>query len=386
MSRRVGTAPPLLLLLLLAASATGQRNAASNPALHRLNERVISTAFNNGENEVVCTFCLLQVISAAYQVGNEVVQSEIEGALSTFDPSPLSDALLQEVAHLPTLSGMTTGYFQRGAFDNCPTRIKRDQCDFIETFRRSQRGRAVDFGNRGTVDTINGDVARATNGKIKKLFDFLPGNTQLVFASALAFSDQWLSTLQTRKARFSLDPQNRVNVTYLVNTDSMPVMQDSGDGVVGVSIPYKNLAVRLYCFMTKGKHASITELLNQEHYQRLFTANEELVQVKLPKFDIVSKMRRYEEFMQKFGMPEMFQGGLGPRDNLKVDQLVHKAVIQADEKGTSAAGAAGVSFVPLSAAPERFRLHFNKPFVCSLVLDEPLQQLFTVYVADPRKS
>ena len=151
---------------------------------------------------------------------------------------------------------------------------------------------------------------------------------------------------------------------------------------------YNDPGIRLYCFVARDKYADIRHLLYHEHYKSLSlaTAPQRFAAVRLPKFDIVSKMQSYTEFMKQMGMQQMFQGGLGPQDKLKVDQLVHKAVIETNENGTSAAGAAGISFVPLSAFPEMFVLRFNKPFICSLVHEDLGQPLFTAYIADPRRQ
>ena len=381
MSRRVSTAP--LLLLLLAASAAGQsRNAANSHALRQINDRVISTVFT-GKNEVVCTFCLFQVVSAAYQAGNQTVRDEIRAALrlGSEDPAVLSETLLQEAARLPTLNGTLKGYFQQSAFSRCRnTRTKRDQCDSIVSFL-NKRGRQVDFQDSRTVGIINGDVERATNGKIKNLFQSLAKSTQLVFASALAFGDKWLSTLRATNETFVLTHEGRnVTVPTLINKDDMPYF--ANNGVVGVSIPYQNPAIRLYCFIAEnGK--DIRRELHQGHYITLANASEQLIKVRMPKFDIVSKKYKYEDLMQVMGMATMFGGGLGPSDNLQVDQVVHKAVIQANEEGTSAAGAAGFAIVPTSIGPRPKEVRFDRPFVCSLVHEDMIQPLFTTYVANP---
>ncbi|XP_043225406.1 alpha-1-antiproteinase F-like [Amphibalanus amphitrite] len=357
---------------------------ADVPALHRLNDRVIASAFT-GVNEVVCTYCLFQVVSAAYQVGNPVVRKEIEDALGHGDPRALSEALLDAADRLPTLNGTLTGYYQTGAFDQCPMRTKRDQCASIAALL-DKRGESVDFKDPQTTDRINAAVERATAGKIRDLFAFLPSSTKLVFASTLVFQDKWLSRLTTVKDRFLLTrDRTTVKVPTLINEDHMPFL-DSDDGVQGVSMPYEHPAIRLFCFKAREESADIRFLLYQRHYLEMSNATKRLVQVRMPKFDLVSKKYSYIDLMQQMGMETMFRNGLGPQDSLKVDQLVHKAVIQADEHGTSAAGAAGIAIVPTSLGPRPTLLRFDRPFICSLVHQELNQPLFTAYIFDPRSN
>ena len=387
MSRRVNSvsvlAPPLLLLAAVTGAA-GLGATADVPALQRLNDRVIVSAFT-GVNEVVCTYCLFQVVSAAYQIGNDVVRREIRDALGPQDPKALSEALLDAADRLPTLNGTLTGYYQTGAFDQCPVRTKRDQCASISAIL-SKRGESVNFRDPRTVDRINTDVERATAGQIRDLFTFLPSSTELVFASTLVFHDKWLSRLSTVKDAFLLNSERTtVKVPTLISEDHMPFL-DADDGVQGVSMPYEHPAIRLFCFKAKEETADIRFLLYRKHYLDLANVTKRLVQVRMPKFDIVSKKYSYIDLMQQMGMDTMFRNGLGPRDSLKVDQLVHKAVIQTDEHGTSAAGAAGIAIVPTSLGPRPTLLRFDRPFICSLVHEELNQPLFTAYIFDPRSN
>ncbi|KAF0295488.1 Alpha-1-antiproteinase F [Amphibalanus amphitrite] len=369
MSRPASTV--LLLLLPLLAAGNRQRQIiADNPALHRLNDRVILEAFSRGDNEVVCTYCLFQVVSAAYQIGNDLIQREIRDALGSRDPKALSEALLDAADLLPTLNGTLTGYYQTGAFDQCPVRTKRDQCASIAALLRN-RAEPVNFRDPRTKDRINADVERATAGKIRDLFASLP--------------DKWVTRLTAVDDKFAADGRrNTITVPTLINEDRMPFL-DADDGVQGVSMPYEDPAIRLYCFKAKDG-GDIRPLLYRRHYLELAKAPVRYTQVRMPKFDLVSKLDSYVQFMELMGLREMFQGGLGPQDTLKVDQLVHKAVIQADEHGTSAAGAAGVSFIPLSAMPVEVMMRFDRPFICSLVHEELTQPLFTAYIADPRRQ
>jgi len=173
------------------------------------------------------------------------------------------------------------------------------------------------------------------------------------------------------------------------------------DGVMGVAMPYRDgydrqdidllnprrTGIELYCFIMKDENSGdIRHHLYEEHFRRLAHRQPQQVQVRLPKFDVSSKRTSYVDLVEKLGMSAMFKGGLGPGGQLKVDQLVHKALIQTDEHGTRAVGAAGLGFVPLSLPAQGVRITFDRPFICSLVDTELGQPLFTAFIADPREN
>ncbi|XP_037076004.1 serine protease inhibitor A3N-like [Pollicipes pollicipes] len=331
----------------------------TNPAAYVLNERVVTRVFS-GRNEVVCTFCLLQVLTAAYRLGNAK----------------------------PTLNGTLMGYYRPATFAACDgTAGTRQQarCKSILDFVRG-RGSAVDFAKPETVRLINSQVERATNGKIRQLFTSLAADTSLIFASALVFRDKWGRQLEAQPGVFRTGA-GPVNTEMLYKETWLPLLDGSTDGVIGVSLSYRNDAIRMFLFTTTDG-SPVQDKLRQRHYQALVGEhNITYTAVTLPSFNIDSKKYSYIDLAQQMGIREMFVRGLGADDRLLVDQLVHKAVISSDRHGTeAAAGAAGIGLVPTSLPPKPFQARFDQPFVCSLVHVELGVPIFTAYIHDPTQK
>lgn len=384
MAGRVSTAVWLwAALAAVSAQLDIKKVADQNPALHRLNDRVITTVFADAgsQNEIVCTYCLFQVVSSAFQMGNALVQREIKDALGSPAPQELSEALLQVTQSRKTLQGLFAGYYAKKALI-CPRQADRKRCQAANSVLK-MFGKEKDFTNANTKTEINEDVSRATDGYIRDLFTSLRPDTELVFTAALLFRDEWPSRLTSLEGEFRSSPAARPqSVSMLTEEEELQVL-DGSSGVLGVALPYRDPATSLYCFTSASESDDIRDLLYQQHYLDLSRAETRNTLVRLPEFNIASKQYSYVETMQLMGMREMFLGGLGPTDRLKVDQLVHKAVMQTDEDGTVAAGAAGIAFVPLSAKPTPFQVTFDHPFICSLVDNELVQPIFTAYIADP---
>ena len=367
---------------------------ATNPGMHRLNEMVMTQVFSGLENEVVCTFCLLQVLSLAYQLGNSTVRGEMEAALDSPQPGELGDALLWAAsAETKTLAGTLLGYYQTNQQLTCdrlqqtrlPGRgqpLDPDRCQRIEEFV-SDVGRPVDFAQPNTTRQINAEVSRATGGRIAELFPPLPADTKLVFVSALVFQDFWRTRMVPVPGVFRAAGGD-VPTEMLLLREELPVLDGRSDGVIGVSLPYQQPGVSMFVFTTIDG-SDIRQRLSQQHYERLtYTPAFTYTRVTMPSFDIESKKRSYIDLISGMGMSTMFDGGMGADDQLEVAKLVHKAVIQTDKDGTQAAGAAGIAVVPLSAKPQPFQAHFDHPFVCSLVHAELGAPIFTTYVANPQ--
>ena len=373
-----------------------RRLLADNPGMHRLNERLMGQVFSGLENEVVCTFCLLQVLSLAYQLGNSTVRTEIQVGLESAQPDQLADALLWAASvENRTLTGTLLGYYQRDQPPNCqqpqaarsPVRaastpsVHADRCRRIDEFV-SDSGRPVDFRQPSTTDVINAEVSRATGGRIEELFSPLAADTRLVLVSALVFGDLWRSRMVTARGLFH-GARREVQTELLLLREDLPILDGTADGVIGVSLPYEQPGVRMFVFTTVDG-TDVRRRLSQQHYERLAAVRlDTYTRVTMPSFDIASKKRSYVDLVADMGMGTMFAGGMGADDQLKVARLEHKAVMKTDRDGTQAAGAAGVAVVPLSAKPQPFQARFDRPFVCSLVHAELGVPIFTAYVADP---
>jgi serpin B len=95
------------------------------------------------------------------------------------------------------------------------------------------------------------------------------------------------------------------------------------------------------------------------------------VQVSLPKFEIKGATVKLKQPLAAMGMAGAFDEradftGIVPLtvDHLRIEDVLHKAFVKVDEKGTEAAAATAVLVGRLTAAPADPRpVHIDRPFV-----------------------
>ena len=249
----------------------------------------------------------------------------------------------------------------------------------------------MNLGTLSAVNEINSDVSDATGGLIKNLFTHLAADTRLVLAAALGFSCRWLPdlTINTRQIQFQR-PSGPQSVPGVLAKGAMRFLNASSDGLYGVAMPYddQNLQMEMFFFISVRRDVDVVSRLRRHHYEALAARSALDTQVKLhfPKFSMKSVKHDYLDVARSLGLEKMLDGGLGPEGADKVDQLVHRAVIDVDEKGTKAAGAAGISIIPRAGSDEStpiVELRLDRPFVGSVVHLDGTLPLFTAHVVDP---
>lgn len=269
---------------------------------------------------------------------------------------------------------------------------KRSRCDRIQTLMR-QSGQLLNLSSPDALSRINQDVSAATGGQIQQLFSFLDTQTRLVLVSALAFSAEWqpdVLPMPTGLKFFSGSLRQAGRVPAVQISAPLRFLKSSGDGVVGAAVPYldHNLQLEMFFFIAEDINSDVTQLLRREHYERLAAISplDTQVTITFPKFSLKSKKHDYLDVVRALGLSAVLEGGLGPEGGDKVDQLVHKSVMEVDERGTRAAGAAGASIIPRVGSDESaqlVQLLVDRPFVASVVHTGEVLPLFTAHVSEP---
>ncbi|KAF0302169.1 Serine protease inhibitor [Amphibalanus amphitrite] len=394
----------LLVTLLLVALADAQSKSGSepaaepssggkssgsgtNPALHVINERILLSAAYayEDDNEVVCIFCLLQLLAAAHTMGNDLVRREIETSLQSREPGRLGEALLQLVSGAPTLSGTFAGLYQKDALPKCelqPAWRRSERCYAIERFI-NLRGTKVDFTQPGTTSLINSLIDNASGNMIQQMFPPLPTSSQLVFASVLVFRDTWRQRLYWQPGSFTTFYGN-LSAETLIQQDYLPLLDGSSDGVIGVSLPYSMPGMRMMLFTTSDG-GSVVERLRTVHYRALAGAPLTYTTVFFPRFSVWSNKYSYADMAQQMGISEMFRGGLGLGDRLRMELFVQRAIVSADVDGTDSLTPAPEAVWDGGHHPTPVQVVFDRPFVCSLVHSELDVPFFTAVIRDPTR-
>jgi len=229
---------------------------------------------------------------------------------------------------------------------------------------------------------INGWVEDKTNDKIKDLLPagILKTDTKLVLVDAIYFKASWDKAFEpanTKKAKFTALDGKKTDVDMMSQRSRMKYV--GTEDVDAVALPYLGGDVELLAIAPKtGKLRSFDANDIESIYGKLSV---EEVNLKLPKFKIDGASVKLKDTLTKMGMGVAFSddanfSGMTGKDELKISDVVHKAFVGLDEKGTEAAAATAVIMVGKTAVfPKQvYDVTFDRPFVFA-IRDVPTGQI-----------
>lgn len=271
--------------------------------------------------------------------------------------------------------------------------------EFAQTFMDFFRGSSinVDFSTQDAVDAVNQWASDNTDGLIKKVVQEFDPLTVSAIANAIYFSDKWKEEFDPIKTKEDVfyTPSGESTAYYMLRegrsqiyfedsrVQAMPLHFAQGGGMY-IILPKAGSAAELLASMTKDYFMEVHE--NRQ------LGNGRLL---LPRFSMDNDIDNLKEALIKLGVPLFDEysapltGGLIKEDlPVFLTDAVQKALINVDEKGTTAAAVTVVTASTTSGPPEGipFEMICNRPFVFILyenTYDGGAQILFTGVVCKP---
>jgi len=239
--------------------------------------------------------------------------------------------------------------------------------------------RLVDYKNNKNREdarkAINDWVEKQTQEKIKNAVPegILNDLTRLVLVNAIYFKDQWehpFSQSDTKPGPFTLLDGRKITVQMMSLSEHLNYARGKGYQAVNLPYAWNNLSM-IILLPDKGTFRS---------FERALTAKKVLMiteQFKQPEVDLTMPKFKFDaslsmkDTLSALGMPGAFilgeanlSGMDGTRD-LFIDEVLHKAMIAVDEKGTEAAAATHV-FVASGISPRwdiKAKMIIDRPFI-----------------------
>jgi serpin B len=244
--------------------------------------------------------------------------------------------------------------------------------------------------------TINGWVEKETQARIKDLL--APGtitpDIRLVLTNAIYFKAQWadaFSEKTTKKEDFKLGEGKTVNVDMMQITESANLFES--DALQMLELPYEQHELSMLVLLPRqidglGNLEKQLSTKSLEQWTRGLKRQRVMVQLPRFKFTAEFKLRRV---LSEMGMALAFSknadfSGMATGEKLGIDDVIHKAFVAVDEKGTEAAAATAVTIRTLGApagTPTTFRA--DHPFVFLVRDNRTGSILFMGRLADPTK-
>ncbi|XP_006998927.4 serine protease inhibitor A3N-like [Peromyscus maniculatus bairdii] len=243
---------------------------------------------------------------------------------------------------------------------------------------------------------INDYVRKQTQGKIKELMSELDARTVMVLVNYIYFKGKWKMPFDpedTFEAKFHLGNSRSVKVPMMNIEDlTTPYFRDEDLSCSVVELKYTSNASALFILPDEGRMQQVEASLQPETLKKWKDSlrPRKIDQLYVPKFSI-STDYSLEKILPQLGIREVFSEEAdlsritGTKD-LRVSQVVHKAVLDVAETGTEAAAATGLKVVPFSAKHISMTVRFNRPFLMIIFDTNTQTPLFLAKITNPKRG
>lgn len=258
----------------------------------------------------------------------------------------------------------------------------------------------VDYKNQteSARQTINAWVAKKTQDKIKDLIQpsILTRDTTLVLTNAIYFKGNWANPFNESATKtddvFTTADGRKVPVPMMRTHQSLRYHE--GDGMQVVALPYTSGDLEMLVLLPQkldGLPALESSLTSEklERWSRSLTYGP--VDLEFPRFRLTEQFD-LAQVLVAMGMPLAFNtdradfSGMTGRRDQAISNVIHKAYVDVNEKGTEAAAATAVVMMRATAVMPRkpVKIRADHPFLF-LIRDTSTQAvLFLGRLAEPK--
>lgn len=251
---------------------------------------------------------------------------------------------------------------------------------------------SLDFTNPSSVNTINDWVSAQTDGKIPKIVGQISPDNMMFLINAIYFKSLWAN---------KFDPSKTVTKPFLTSNNTevqTPFMNGeincnyyNGTDATLLELPYSNNKYSMVIVLPTGNKSlnDIIGELGSDNWQNWTSQMHNFkADLYMPKFQY-SYSIKLNNALTSLGMGIAFSpladfSRISTTSGLQITEVDHKAYINVDESGTTAAAATSV-VVGISAAPVNL-ISIDHPFLFVIREMKTGLILFIGTVNDPTQS
>jgi len=249
----------------------------------------------------------------------------------------------------------------------------------------------LDFSDPGAVDTINDWISDATKEKITKMLTEIPGDVVMYLINAIYFKGDWTYPFEeaaTYDDDFYLNDGNTKKVPMMNIHEHFDYAR--GDDYGMIRLPYGQEKFAMYIVLPDDGVSidSIIEGIDGQKWDQMIgSLSDSDVILSMPKYKMEYGVKLLNDVLTEMGMGIAF----GPEadfsnisEGIFISKVMHKAIIEVNEKGSEAAAATVVEMAE-SAMPVEEIVEFkvNRPFIFTISDDRTGAILFMGKVMDP---
>ena len=269
--------------------------------------------------------------------------------------------------------------------------------DFIATNQNFYQAEVsgLDFTNTTqTLEKVNGWVNTQTKGKIAKIIEQVNDQDIMYLLNAIYFNGEWKYRFDSKET-YDLTFTKEDNFTIQVPTMQIenPFNYYSNESFELLEMPYGSGKYSMLIFLPEtGRNTNdVVSLLNPENVNDWISKlAEQNKKVYLPKFEFKFDNSLVDE-LSALGMTDAFDdaaanlSGISDAAKLVISEVMHKAYIKVDERGTEAAAVTGITVGTTSVGPDNsFRI--DHPFVFAIREKDTNAILFIGKVMNPKQE
>ncbi|XP_013790947.1 leukocyte elastase inhibitor-like [Limulus polyphemus] len=255
----------------------------------------------------------------------------------------------------------------------------------LDDYKRTLEGnlhadiKLVDFvyDGLGVKDSVNSWVSSKTHNKITSLLSKpLDSLTRLFLLNAVYFKGMWITQFDRKKTvHLPFFNQKRLSksVPMMKVTSKFPYSYDNNLKYKVLELPYKGDRISMVIILPEKEYGlkNVESSLTSDSLNRLVNSLQvRKVDVTLPKFKLEDSPM-VKQYLQDMGIKKAFStaadfSGISGRQDLYVEDVLHKAVIEVNEEGSEAAAVTGVviSLKSASAHEEHIEIfNADHPFL-----------------------
>ena len=265
--------------------------------------------------------------------------------------------------------------------------------DFIGTNKKyyNSEVKKLDFSDPGAADTINDWISDATKEKIQKMLKEIPPDAVMYLINAIYFKGDWTYPFEeeaTYEEVFYLADGSTKSVPMMHMTETFSYARHKGFKMI--KLPYGQEKLAMYILLP-DEGADIDTIISSLDDELWRTLTEEFetgeVELTMPKYKMEYGVKLLNDALKALGMEAAFTpmaDFTNIAEGIFISRIMHKAVIEVNEKGSEAAAATVVEMVE-SAMPmdEIFEFRTDRPFIFTISDERTGSILFMGKVMNP---